>query len=434
MKKYLLLILGIAILFAGCNNTGIVSPSEENAGFFRSREFHEKYRLEEVVVFSRHNIRAPLAAPGSFISRVTPYTWHDFGVGASQLTEKGSALETINGVFFRKWLVNEGLFQNDEPRENEIFFLSNSMQRTIATAEFFLRGFTPTQTPAVHHAGKLNDMDPDFALSLGDDITEAQWSRITEEYEAEYDADGIRKASEALQKNYDLLAEVLNLKDSPAYKDGSFTGFDNHDSKILFPEGEEPRMTASINDACSIADALILQYYEEPDLNKVAFGKQLTREQWQMISRIIEKRDAIRFHSPFVQHYVSERQRKLIADALQSGEHKFTYICGHDVNIFNILKSMHVVEYDIPDAIEVSTPIGSKIVFEKWTDAAGNDFVGVSHIYQTVDQLRGNIPLDFTTVPACVRLEFGGMQPNDDGLYPLRTMIERLREKPSVGQ
>lgn len=430
MKKYLLLIFSLAILFAGCNQTGLGSHQRNSTEFFRSKEFHEKYKLTEVVVFSRHNIRAPLAAPGSFISRVTPHSWHDFGVGASELTEKGGILETINGEFFRKWLVLEGLFQNDGPRENEIYFLSNSKQRTIATAEFFQKGFTPGRTPTVHHAGRLDDMDPNFALALGKDVTEAQWAQIKKEYEAEYDADGIRRASMALQANYDLLAEVLDLKESPAFKDGSFTGFDNHDSEILFPEGDEPRMTASINDACSIADALILQYYEEPDLNKVAFGEQPTREQWQMFSQIIERRDAIRFHSPFVQHYVSQRQRNLIADALQSGEYKFTYICGHDTNIFNILKSMHVIRYDIPDAIEVSTPIGSKIVFEKWTDAAGNDYIGVNHIYQTVDQLHGNIPLDFTTVPACIRLEFEGMQSNGDGLYPLQTMLERLREKP----
>ncbi|MDO4801072.1 MAG: histidine-type phosphatase [Prevotellaceae bacterium] len=434
MKKYLLLIFSIAILFSGCNNNESVKHSKENTEFFRSKEFHEKYKLTEVVVFSRHNIRAPLAAPGSFISRVTPYTWHDFGVEASELTEKGGTLETINGEFFRKWLVREGLFQNDEPLEKEIYFLTNSKQRTIATANFFLKGFTPTQTPVVHHAGKLNDMDPDFALALGKDITEAQWAQIKKEYKAVYDNDGIRRASMALQENYNLLADVLNLKESPAFKDGSFTGFNNHDSEILFPDGDEPRMTASINDACSIADAIILQYYEEPDLNKVAFGKQLTREQWQMFSKIIEKRDAIRFHSPFVQHYVSQRQRKLIADALQNSEHKFTYICGHDVNIFNILKSMHVIEYDIPDAIEVSTPIGSKIVFEKWTDAAGNDYIGVSHIYQTIDQLRGNISLDFLTVPDRIHLKFDGMQANDDGLYPLQTIIERLREMPSIEQ
>lgn len=429
MKRYLILFFFLTILFAGCEKRNEHQSPSGSTEFFRSREFHEKYKLAEVVVFSRHNIRSPLAEPGSFISGVTPYTWHDFGVKASELTAKGGVLEIINGQFFRKWLVSEGLFfESVEPDDDEIYVLSNSKQRTIATARCFLAGFMPTKEIAVNHVGKLNDMDPDFALSIGPDVTEDQWKQIKAEYEAEYDSVGIRKASKALQPNYDLLSDILNLRCSPAYRDGSFEGFNDHNSVINFPEGDEPRMTASINDACTVADALILQYYEEPDLQKVAFGKNLTVEQWQMLSRIIEKRDEIRFHSTFVQRYVSQRQRKLIADALQTEGRKFTYFCGHDTNLLNILKAMRVLEYDIPDAIEVSTPIGSKIVFEKWIDESGNAFVGVSHIYQTICQLRENTFLDLSTTPDCIHLQFEGMQANAEGLYPLDMMIQRLQE------
>lgn len=440
MKKCLFFIFALALLVFGSGPLDAATPQGHSQGqgagteFFRSREFHDKYRLTEVVVFSRHNIRAPLAAPGSFISKVTPYEWHDFGVKASELTDKGGVLETINGQFFRRWLLSEGLFkENEEPSEGEIFVFANSKQRTIATAKYFLAGFMPTVTIPVNHCGKINDMNPVFSLTPGNDITDEQWRQIKAEYDAEYDAEGIRKASLALQPGYDLLEKILKLKESPAYKNGSFTGFNNHNSEIIFPEGDEPRMTASINDACSIADALILQYYEEPDLNKVAFGRNLSREEWQSLSRIIETRDAIRFHSPFVQHYVSQRQRDLIAGNLLTPGRKFAFICGHDVNIFNILNSMRVKHYGIPDAIEVSTPIGSKIVFEKWVDAEGNAFIGVNHIYQTAGQLRGNVPLDMKTTPGCIRLQFEGLEANEDGLYPLDILIRRLTEKAVPG-
>lgn len=407
----------------------LICASQSWAQLSRSQEFHEKYHLSEVVVFSRHNIRAPLAAPGSFISKVTPYTWHDFGVNASELTMKGGILETIYGQFFHKWVVSEGLFsENAEPTDDELYVLSNSKQRTISTARHFIASFMPMKTVTVHHEGKLNDMDADFNLALGNDITEEEWSQIKTEYETAYNADAIREASKALQPNYDLLSEILDIKNSEAYKDGSFTGFNDHNSTILFPEGDEPRMTASLNDACSIVDALILQYYEEPDLQKVAFGRELSLEEWQMLAKIIDVRDEIRFSSPFVQHYVSRGQRKFIADALQKDSCKFSFMCGHDTNILNILKAMRTKDYAIPDAIELGTPIGSKIVFEKWTDTAGHTFVGVNHVYQTIDQLRNNTLLNLITPPNIIPLQFEGLDANEDGLYPLEMMIQRLTE------
>lgn len=431
MKKYLLLLFALAILTISCNKADSTNSQPTNTEFFRNSEFHQKYKLSEVVIFSRHNIRAPMATPGSFISTVTPYTWHDFGVNASELTEKGGILETINGQFFYKWLVNEELFSEiTRPSEEEIYILSNSKQRTIATAEYFLKGFMPTMTIPVNHTGNFDDMDPEFALSLGADITDAQWAQIRSEYADGCNEEAIRKASQALQSNYDLLSNVIDLKNSPAYKEGSFTGFDNYNSKLTLSVGDEPRLDASINKAYSIVDALILQYYEEQDLQKVAFGKKLTLEQWQMLAKILKVHDDIRFYSPFVQHYVSQHQRNIIAQELQKQGRKFSYICGHDTNILNILKSLKTKEYNIPDAVELGTPIGSKIVFEKWVNASGKEFIGVNHVYQTIDQLRGNTPLDLTTTPNCIRLQFEGLQANEDGLYPINVMIERLTENP----
>lgn len=433
MKKCILPLLILILLVAGCGKIETPDPRPEDTEFSRSREFHEKYKLTAVVVFSRHNIRAPQAAPESFISRVTPYKWHDFGVGKSELTAKGGVLETINGEFFRKWLVSENLFrENAEPAGDEIYVLANSLQRTIATADCFIKGFMPGKDIPVHHKSKEGTMDPEFLPGIGNDITDSQLALMAAEYEPEYNAEGIRKASMALQPNYDLLSDIIDLKDSPAYKDGEFTGFNNHDSEIILRGG--PKMTASIEDACTIADALILQYYEESDPQKEAFGKKLTTEQWRMVSGIIAKRDGIRYYSPSVQLCVSQCQRDLIADALQAKGRKFTFFCGHDTNIHNILKAMRVVEYDTPDAIETGIPIGSKIVFEKWTDAEGNDFIGVDHVYQTVEQLRGNIPLDLARTPHCIRLQFEGLPPNKDGLFTLGEMIDLLEEKSPYDQ
>lgn len=396
----------------------------------RTDAFHQKYQLSEVAIFSRHNVRAPLAEPGSFISTITPYEWHDFGVNAKELTMKGGVLETINGQFFHKWVVSEGLFpENAIPTDDEVVFVANSKQRTISTARHFASSFMPMKTINVQHEGKIGDTDPLFSMNLDENITETEWAQIRQETAERYTAEALRQYSESLQPNYDLLSDVLDLKNSPAYLDGSFTGFNDHNTEIVYALGKEPEVTASMNQAVQPADALVLQYYEESNPQKEAFGKTLTAEQWQAIYQLIHAHDVVRFCSPWVNRHVSKAQRQFIANALQNPSRKFTFLCGHDTNIHNILKALRTKEYTTTNAIEIGTPIGSKIVFEKWTDASGNAFVAVNHVYQTVEQLRNNTMLNLTTPPNIIPLQFDGMTPNEDGLYPLDKMIDRLTDK-----
>ena len=418
MRKTL---LALAILF---------SNSLLWAQLSRTQEFHDKYTLSEVAIFSRHNIRAPLAETGSFISTITPHEWHDFGVNAKELTMKGGVLETINGQFFHQWVVSEGLFpENAIPTDDEVVFVANSKQRTISTARHFASSFMPMKTINVQHEGKIGDTDPLFSMNLDTDITEAEWAQIKSETAERYTPESLRKFSESLLPNYDLLSEVLDLKNSPAYLDGSFTGFDDHDTQIIYELGKEPEVTASLNQAVQPADALVLQYYEETDPQKEAFGKTLTTEQWQAIYQLIHAHDVVRFCSPWVNRHVSKAQRQFIADALLDPARKFTFLCGHDTNILNILKALRTKEYTTTNAIEIGTPIGSKIVFEKWTDSSGNAFVAVNHVYQTVEQLRNSTMLNRNTLPNIIPLQFEDMTPNEDGLYPMDAMINRLTDK-----
>ena len=62
------------------------------------------YQLKEVVVLSRHNIRAPLSTKGSVLDSATPHTWYEWSSNASELSLRGGLLETAMGQYFRKWL------------------------------------------------------------------------------------------------------------------------------------------------------------------------------------------------------------------------------------------------------------------------------------------------------------------------------------------
>ena len=86
----------------------MLCPSWAWAQLQRSEAFKQQYRLTEVVVLSRHNIRSPLSTNGSALGRLTPHQWTQWSSAASELTQRGGVLETMMGQYFRKWLVSEG--------------------------------------------------------------------------------------------------------------------------------------------------------------------------------------------------------------------------------------------------------------------------------------------------------------------------------------
>lgn len=61
-------------------------------------------------------------------------------------------------------------------------------------------------------------------------------------------------------------------KDSEAVKSGSVTAFTTGDEDFTLAEGAEPAVKGSLKTACSASDAIVLQYYEECDPVKAAFG------------------------------------------------------------------------------------------------------------------------------------------------------------------
>ena len=56
-----------------------------------------RYELEQMLVFSRHNIRSPLSTADSLLGRVTNHEWNDWSSSASELTLQGGELETLMG-------------------------------------------------------------------------------------------------------------------------------------------------------------------------------------------------------------------------------------------------------------------------------------------------------------------------------------------------
>ena len=103
----------------------------------------------------------------------------------------------------------------------------------------------------------------------------------------------------------------------------------------------------------------------------------------------------------------------------------FRSLC-HDSNIASVGAALEIEEYSLPKSIEKKTPIGSKLVFEKWVDKAGKEFVSVNIVYQTTEQLREVQLLDMENPPVVFPLKLKGITANADGLYTLESVNGRF--------
>lgn len=425
--KHILFLLFFVILpfFAGAQTT-------------HSADFHNRYTLSEVVVLSRHNIRSPLSGKGSAIERITPHNWYSWTSEPSYLSTKGGIMETMMGQYFHRWLVKERLFMEDStPKPDEIRVYANSMQRTLATAHYFLSGFMPFADIPVKQEYAIQVMDPVFTpqiTHLDDEFCKKAFREIAEiageEAETHKVSDNtyycvLRNIPQRLKNNYKYLHIALDMQNSPACKYGDTCGFAGPDT-IWLRMLHEPTATGSLKLANTATDALILQYYEERNDRKAAFGHKLNINDWTQISSIKDWYGDVLFTAPTIARQVAEPLLCEIAKELSFPNRKFSFLCGHDSNIASVLAVLGVTNYSLPNTIESKTPIGAKLVFEKWMDTQGEYYISVNLMYHSTNQIRlgqyepnGNEPIIFP-------IHFDGLQTNVDGLYSFNDIIEIL--------
>lgn len=408
----------------------IMSAGFASAQTKKSDRFKENYELTEVVVLSRHNIRAPLSGKNSILGKITTHEWTDWTANASELTLKGGVLETMMGQYFRKWLEDEGLFEDGQcPDTDEVNIYSNSMQRTIATAEYFQAGFLPTCNQNFYHRFSSSKMDPLFFPRLTK-VSDAFIKQATNEISDMGGRKGILGINESLKTSYDLIAKVIDMKNSPASKeDSKYSSFDDFNTQLIFNLGEEPNLAGSLKTANTIADALILQYLEVADDKEAAFGHDLSIKDWENISRVKDVYGDMLFSAPIVAVNVAHPLLMYMKDELQAKHRKFTFLVGHDSNIASILSALGAEEYSLPNTIEKKTPIGSKLVFEKWQDKkTKEEYISINLVYQTTTQLRNLKLLTLNNPPANYPLQLSGLSANEFGLYKLSDIIGRFEQ------
>ena len=410
MKKRMILLLSVLCVL--CLLTPTFSQAED------------QYTLERMVVLSRHNIRSPLSAPDSMLYNITPHTWFEWTSKTSELSLRGEVLETMMGQYFRKYLEKSGLFPaNYQPADGAVRIYANAKQRTIATARYFSAGLFPVSLVPVEVHAPYDTMDPVFSPVLtfvNDAYSEDATAQIAEMGGVAGLPGIYAKAADAIA----LLMDVTDMEESEAYRAGTYGDWTSNEMSMIFEEGKEPRMNGVVGKAVHVADAMTLQYYEEKDAQKAAFGHDLTLQDWQKIHSVADAYTDALFTAPLVAVNVAHPLLKEIRSELSTEGRQFAFLCGHDSNVASVLAALNVKEYLLEDAVEQETPIGVKVVFERYLDKEAKAWYKVCLVYQNPEQLRSMEPLTLDNPPSIYALAFEGAPANADGMIAEEDLLK----------
>ena len=195
---------------------------------------------------------------------------------------------------------------------------------------------------------------------------------------------------------------------------------------ILLEEGKEPGLFGPIKTATSVADALTLQYYEETDPVKAAFGHELTEDDWRLMHSIVDTYSEMLFTIPLVSVNIAHPLLKELRSELVKDGRKFTFLCGHDSNIASVLAALGMKSYTLAETIEPKIPIGVKLVFARYLSTDQKAYYTVSLIYQSTEQLRNLTLLSLENPPMQEFIHFSGVKTNSDGMIAENDLLAKF--------
>lgn len=107
---------------------------------------------------------------------------------------------------------------------------------------------------------------------------------------------------------------------------------------------------------------------------------------------------------------------------------KITVLVGHDSNIASLLTALNFEPYQLHNQYE-RTPIGGKIVFQRWHDTAGKrDVMKIEYVYQSTEQLRNTEPLSLASPAQRVTLALKGCPIDSNGFCPVDKFNALMRD------
>lgn len=408
------------------------------AGQAASSREEGAYRLDKVVIVSRHGVRAPTKMP-ALIREVTPDNWPAWPVKLGDITPRGEALVTQLGVYYRAWLRQQGMLPVQGcPVAGWGYAWTDVDQRTRKTGEAFLAGLAPGCGLLIHHQRELQRVDPLFhPVKAGLCRLAAEPMRQAIEAQAGMPLAALNHHYRAALAHMD---QTLHFSASPYCQaqqhGGACTLAAMMPSALQLSAAGEIKLHGAVGLSATLAEMFLLQ--QAQGMAQPAWGRITTAVQWRSLLSLhnaqfdlLSRTDYIARHrgTPLLHTVIQALNDQTPALTGLTRQNRLLLLVGHDTNLAN-LSGLLQTPWTLPGQPD-NTPPGGELVFERWLDGAGQPWVRVRVVYQTLAQLRQQTPLSLETPPHQVSLSLPGCRDaTPNGLCPLaefsRLMTARL--------
>lgn len=377
-------------------------------------------QLQQVILLSRHNLRAPMVAFGA-LAKATPETWQRWDVAPGELTTKGGVLEVYMGRYVGQWLRQAQLLPASGcPQPVDFHAHANSLQRTQATAQFFVAGAFPGCPAAVEQRTPLGTMDPLFDPVIHNDDPAFRARALAAMQNALAAAD--------LAPALSVVEEITRYPQSAACAGRSDCHLVPGDTTFNAEPGKEPRASGSLALASGLVDALLMEHYQGSGVPREGWGRLNTEGQWLALAQIRNRYQNILFGTPAVARDVAAPLlARVDASFGDPAPPKVILLVGHDSNIGSVLAAIGIGDYSLPGQFE-KTPIGGLLQFERWRDRqSGGERFRLAYVYPTTAQLRDALPLTEAQPPGRVALPLPGCDRQGCSRAQFQQLLQRAR-------
>ncbi|CAG9794545.1 unnamed protein product [Diatraea saccharalis] len=370
--------------------------------------------LKQVVILSRHGLRSPLS---KYLNQMTPKKWPSWKEKPGYLTAKGSILEGYMGKFFGAWFNKKNLIHRHCPTEDSFYAYANIKQRTLASAKAFVDNAFPYCNITIHHSN--TNEDPLFNPVLHN--TSSIFRQLVIE-EMENKLKNLK-----LNSSYEFLENILDYENSDLCKAENKCNLLTDKNKVIVVSGKKPNAVGPIKIANSVVDAFVMQYYEGIPLENVAWGYLQSSTEWETLMKLSRGYHNLIFNTTLIAHDISlpivKYMRSLFLNNIVP---KVTLLMGHDANMYTVLKALKFKLYQLMNQYEL-TPIGGKLVFQKWFDKSKNEYLlKVEYVYQSSDQLRFASVLSLNNTPQFQLMQLDDCKTDSEGFCSWNDFLKIL--------
>ncbi|WP_150620507.1 histidine-type phosphatase [Pandoraea horticolens] len=363
------------------------------------------WTLISTVIVSRHGVRSPTHAQPP-LDKLSPDAWPGWPVPAGYLTARGGSLAERMGRYYGDWLrARRVLPDNACPAPGTVYGWADIDQRTRETGNALLQGMAPGCDMRASHQADLTTYDAVFQpVAAGDCPLDPGVARGA--IEARLAPDGVSGLNKRYAATIARMSEVLDYAHSPACGAQGGCKLEDVPTRLRVEgDGSGVALRGALGSAAKASEVFLLQYGEGLPDSDVAWGRIRDEQDW---ARLLEAHNAQRDLLNRTSYLASANGTPLLAvtlDALtrsaaQSSApapapvrgpvlpvgNRVYVLIGHDTNVANVA-GMLKLDWQLSDQPDNTPPDGA-LVFTLWRDLAGDAFVRVEMVYQSMHQMR----------------------------------------------